>query len=200
VQTCIPVVRPTRSAAPSFEPISLQEAKRQLGIPDAVDQHDVDVADLITFAREQVERDAMLVVATGTFTTKRTEWGHGDYFDLPSSLRPVTAIGSIVYVNTSGSSTTWSSSEYTLETSTYYPVVRLNYGYSWPALRGDINGITVTATAGYAQASVPKRVKLAVILKLQELWLTRQGMQKESDLSTKAYDAIVGQLRNEVYA
>jgi uncharacterized phiE125 gp8 family phage protein len=200
METCYPISKPVRTAAPSFEPLTLQEAKRQLGIADVVDQYDSDVTDLITFAREQVERDSMLVVATGAFTVKRTDWSYGDYFELPSSLRPCTAVTAITYVATDGTVTAWSTSQYSLDTYTIAPTVKLVYGYSWPTIRGDINGITITATAGYAQTAVPKRVKHAVILKLQELWQTRQGMQKESDLSAKAYESIVNQLRHEVYA
>lgn len=200
MSTCLPVTIPQRTASPSFEPLTLQEAKRQLAIADVVDQHDSDVDDLITFAREQLERDAMLVVATGAFTVKRTEWGYGDYFELPSSLRPCSAVTAITYVDTAGSTQTWATAQYSLDTYTIAPTVKLAYGYTWPTIRGDINGITITATAGYAQAAVPKRIKQAVILKLQELWQTRQGMQKEADLSAKAYDSIVSNLRHEVYA
>ncbi len=200
MQTCYPISKPARTAVPSFEPLTPQEAARQLGIAESVEHFTLDVIDLVTVAREQVERDAMLVVATGAHTVKRTDWGHGDYFELPSSLRPCTAVTAITYVAGDGTVTTWSTSQYALDTYTITPTVKLAYGYSWPTIRGDINGITITATAGYAAASVPKRIKQAVILKLQELWHTRQGMQKEADLAAKAYDSVVSQLRHEVYA
>lgn len=173
---------------------------RQLGIPEAADQHYADLQDLIAFAREQVERDAMLVVATGTFTVKRTDWGYGEYFELPSSLRPCSAVTAITYAATDGTVTTWSTSEYSLDTYTMQPIVKLGYGYTWPTLRGDINGITITATAGYAQTAVPKRIKEAVVLRLRAEWLARMELMKESDLSMTAYERVVNQLRHEVYA
>jgi uncharacterized phiE125 gp8 family phage protein len=198
--TCYPISKPVRSAVPTFEPITVAEAKRQLGLAVAVTQHDVPIGELVTFAREQVERDAMLVVATGTFTVKRTDWGYGEFFELPSSLRPVSAVTAITYVDTAGTTTTWSTSQYAVDTATIAPIVKLAYGYTWPALRGDINGVTITATAGYAQTAIPKRVKQAVILRLQHEWQTQMGEQREADLSLQAYERIVGQLRHEVYA
>jgi uncharacterized phiE125 gp8 family phage protein len=198
--TCYPISKPVRSAVPTFEPITVAEAKRQLGLAVAVTQHDVPIGELVTFAREQVERDAMLVVATGTFTVKRTDWGYGEFFELPSSLRPVSAVTAITYVDTAGTTTTWSTSQYAVDTATIAPIVKLAYGYTWPALRGDINGVTITATAGYAQTAIPKRVKQAVILRLQHEWQTQMGEQREADLSLQAYERIVSQLRHEVYA
>jgi uncharacterized phiE125 gp8 family phage protein len=200
MQTCYPISHPVRSAVPTFEPISLDEAKQQLGLLGN-GAHDGYLASLITFAREQVEKDAMLVCATGTFTTKRTEFGYGDYFELPSSLKPISSLTSIVYTATDGTATTWSSSQYALDTSPAIPIVKLNYGYIWPTIRGDINGITITVVAGYATALViPQRVKQAVVLKLQEEWHTRMGEAKEADLAMKCYERIIDQLRAEVYA
>lgn len=200
MQTCYPVSKPVRTASPTFEPVSLAEAKRQLGVAEGLTHHDQDINGLITFAREQVERDAMLVVATGAHTVKRTYWGCANYFELPSSLRPCTAVSAITYVDSSGTVATWGTSEYSLDTFTMQPIVKLAYGYVWPTLRGDINGITITATAGYAQAAVPTRVKEAVILKLREEWLTRMEMGKEAESNLKGYERVINQLRHEVYA
>jgi hypothetical protein len=78
VSTCLPVSHPVRSAVPPFEPITLDEAKQQLGL-QGNDAHNQWLLDEIAFAREQVEKDAMVVCATGTFTWKITEFG-GEYF------------------------------------------------------------------------------------------------------------------------
>jgi uncharacterized phiE125 gp8 family phage protein len=195
-----PVTKPVRSAVPTFEPITLEEAKQQLGL-QGNESHNQWLLDGIAFAREQVEKDAMVVCATGTFTWKRTVFASGDYFELASNLKPVSSIASIVYTAVGGSSTTFSALAYTLDTSPAIPIVRLNDGYSWPTLRGDINGITITLVAGYAsQGVIPQRIKQAVILKVQELWQVRMEMHREAESSMTAYDRIVNSLRGGVYA
>lgn len=197
--TCLPISHPVRSAVPTFEPITLDEAKQQLGL-QGNGAHDTWLLSEITAVREQAERDAMLVCATGTFTWKFTEF-YGDYFELPSSLKPVSSITSIVYIDTTGSSTTLSSAYYALDTSPAIPIVKLNYGYSWPALRGTINGVTVTLVAGYASvALIPQRIKQAVKMKLTEAWHIRLEMFKEAESDGKCYDRLINNLRAEVYA
>lgn len=199
VQTCYPISKPTRSAAPTFEPISLDEAKAQCGLTGN-GAHDQTLSDFIATAREAVEHDAMLVCCTGTYTAKRTVWGV-DYFELPSSLRPVTAVTAITYVATDGTATTWSASEYAVDTYTLLPIVKLAHGYTWPSLRGDINGITITVTAGYAsQALIPKRVKDAVKLHLHYEWLLKMESFKEAESAMVAYERVVNLLRQEIYA
>lgn len=201
METCYPISIPVRSAVPTFEPVTVQEVKRKLGIADAVDQYDLDMSGWITSARKQLERQAMLVCATGTFTVKRTGWGPGDYFELPSSLRPCSAVTAITYVDSAGATQTWSTSQYSLDTFTIQPIVKLGYGYVWPSLRGDINGITITATAGYASAAlVPDDVKDAIAMRIRAMWSEQMGDEKASKLSQSAYENMAEQLRHEVYA
>lgn len=198
---CYPPSVPVRSAVPTFEPITLDEARKQCGIASSIDFHDEEFTRLIKESREKVEKDALLICCTGTYTFKRTDWGNKEWWELPSELRPVTAIGSIAYINSGGTSTTWSSLEYSLDTYSIVPLVRLNYGYSWPSLRGDHNGITVTATVGYATAGViPERIKAAVKL---WLWIRfEESMDSGKDLrvAVQRYESLIEGLRREVYA
>jgi uncharacterized phiE125 gp8 family phage protein len=198
--TCYPPTKPTRSAVPTFEPVTLEEAKAQCRV-EGLDHHDSDLGRLIKEAREQVERDALLVCATGSYTFKMTDFGGRAWFELPSSLRPVTAVTAITYVATDGTVTTWSTSEYSLDTYSIVPTVRLVYGYSWPVLRGDYSGITVTATVGYAsQTAIPERVKAAVKL---WLWIRfEEEMNPTQDMrrAVERYESLVEGLRRDVYA
>lgn len=175
----LPITKPVRSADPTFEPITLAEAKKQVGLADGVQYHDEHLNSLIKTAREQVEHDTGIVLATGTFVWKFTDWPCEEWFEIPS-IRPVSSITSIVYTASDGTATTWSSSNYTLETSTVTPMVRLAYLQSWPTLRGDINGITVTMVAGYAtQLTIPNTLKDLVKLQLQIGWLLRNESDAE---------------------
>lgn len=202
MQTSYPISKPARSASPAaFEVVSLQEAKDQVRVAESNAEFDPMLLEYITTAREQVERDGLLVAATGTYTIKRTTWGKYDWLELPSSLRPVTSITSITYVDTSGATVTFSSSQYSLDTYAITPIVKLGHGYVWPAIQSDINGITITAVAGYASAAaVPKRIKEAVRLHISQAWHTFLGEMKEADAAQKAYERVVNLLRQEIYA
>lgn len=91
-------------------------------------------------------------------------------------LRPVTSITSIVYTATDGTSTTWTASEYGLEAGTTKPFVKLNHGYVWPTVRGDINGVVLTFVAGFASvAALPEEFRVAVLLQTHIQFLDSLG-------------------------
>lgn len=175
METCLPTSKPNRSSLPTFEPVTLEEAKKQLDIADGVAHHDAEILRLIVEAREHVEHDTGIVACTGTFVYRMTEFV-GDWFAIPD-VRPITAITSITYTDTAGATATFSSGDYVLDTNGVKQFVRLGYGKSWPTLRGDVNGITVTFVAGYAtQATIPMAFKHAVLLKLTGNFENRQGV------------------------
>lgn len=196
---CSPITRPVRSSEPTItqEPVTVAEAKRQLGLGDDADQFDSKIQELITSAREQVESDTNLVCYTGTYTWKFTEFPCRDWLELPD-LRPVTSITSIIYVATDGTTTTWGSSNYTFESSGLHQFIRLNYGCTWPVTRCDINGVTVTMVAGYATvAAVPKRLKQAVLMRLTRDFEDREGMERTDG---SAYERLCELLRTRSYS
>jgi uncharacterized phiE125 gp8 family phage protein len=196
--TC-PITRPVESAAPTFEPLELKEAKYQCGIAQDGSYDDEWLRDNITAARQQVEEDTGLAICTRTFTQKFTDWPSDEGLEI--HLRPVTAISSIVYLDTSGASTTLSSSIYVAPDSTMVtPLIRLAYSQNWPALRGDINGITVTFVAGYASAVViPKRVKEAVKLALHVMWLRHMENNAEADRQQAGYERQIAKITRSSY-
>lgn len=182
---------------PTFEPVTLNEAKKQCEIALAIGAHDEHLTRLIQAAREVVEHDTGLAICTGAYTWKFTNWPCTDYFEIPG-VRPVTAVSSIVYVDTSGTSTTWTASEYVLETSTVTPIVRLAYGESWPSLRGDLNGVTVTLTAGYATPLVvPQVVKQAVLLALHIAWL--EHSEVDPSRQQEGYERVIARIMRSTY-
>lgn len=193
----LPVSRPTRSAVPTFEPVTLTEAKKQCELADAVTHHDEHLGSLIKFARESVEHETGIVACTGTFVYRMTDWPANDWFPLPD-VRPITSVSSIVYVDSAGASTTFSSGDYALDTNAVKPFVKLNYGDSWPTLRGDINGITVTFVAGYAsQSAVPQLFKQAVLLLVAREFANREGMETKS--FADGYQRVINLLMRSSY-
>lgn len=143
------------------------------------DSEDEKISDLITMARELVEADTGLVIGSSTWTYKLDEWP-ADYVTLP--LRPVPSLTSIVYVDTAGTSTTWSASNYSLDTSRVVPVIFPAYQVVWPSTRDQENSITVTMTAGYATAAlVPKVLKQLVLLAMSREYGDREGMAERDE-------------------
>lgn len=178
----IPAVKPKRTTAPMFEqePVTIEQAKRQCRVGEQNTYDDGLFRDLIIGAREQLERDASIACYTGEYTIKKTYWTEfaDGWFEL--NLRPITAITSIAYVATDGTSTTWDSANYSLDTYGVVPFVKLGHDLTWPSLRGDINGITVTCTAGYATvAAIPQRIKQAVLLHVHYHYLLSVGEKDE---------------------
>lgn len=194
----LPTTKPIRSADPTFEPITLAEAARQVGVAEGISYHNETLGSLIKTAREQVEHDTGRVCATGAFTWTFTDWPCETWFEIPS-VRPVTSITSIVYTAADGTSTTWSSANYVAPTQhEVTPTVKLAYLQSWPTLRGDINGVTVTFVGGYAtQAAVPQSLKQAVLLQVSIGWMLRN--EQDSSGMVEGYERHLTRLLRSTY-
>lgn len=97
-----------------------------------------------------------------TWRLKMDVWP-ADAIILP--LSPLSSVTSITYTDTAGTSQTWSSSEYTVDTDNNPGRITPAYGYTWPASVRDIeNAITVTHVVGYGatSASVPEPIRVAI--------------------------------------
>jgi len=191
VYSCYPITKPIRSTEPAFEaePLTVEDAKRQCGVADGNDYRDADFRRWIVSARRQVEHDAEIVFYTGTFTWKLSRFPVADWLEIPL-VRPVSSITSITYPDNAGATQTWSSSEYTLKEA-MSPVIELNYGFTWPAIREVVNGITVTLVAGHATVfAMPQQYIDAVILKVRSHYLTSLGEDTKGD--EMAYESMIG--------
>lgn len=192
----------TRSATPAFEPVSRAEVKKHLEIADSYAAHDSMIDALIVQAREKVEHDADVVTATGTFVWKTDQWPDSQIIELP--VRPVSAITSIQYVDYAGTTQTWSSSNYSLDTRRVRHAVIVAYGAILPTVRGHTNDVTFTFVAGYANAeSVPQLVKQAMLLDVSREFFDRTG---ESDRMLvdvvgyqRSYEMIIRRLQRSTY-
>lgn len=149
-----------RTSDPTAEPVELSAVKAALRIDHNND--DSELTSLISVARRAVERDTRRSLITQTWTLKLDEWPW-PVIRLP--MPPIQSVTSITYVDADGSTQTWSSDEYDVFTNDEPAVIALAYEKTWPTLRGDRRGITVTYTAGYGgtHASVPFGLQRAVI-------------------------------------
>jgi uncharacterized phiE125 gp8 family phage protein len=170
--------KPVRTVAPTFEPITLEEAKLHLRVTD--DSEDEAINNLIQFARELVEADTSSAVCSSTWTYKLDDWPTGNAIELP--LRPIQSVSSITYLDTAGATQTWSSSNYTLDTGRVTPAIFLAYLAEWPTIRPIENAVTVTVTAGYATAAaVPQVFKQLVLLAMSREYGDREGVMQRTE-------------------
>lgn len=195
---CHPISEPVRSSEPTVEPVSKDEVKRQCSLPLEVGDRDEQLAAWIVQARAQVEHDARIVCYTGTYTYKMTEWPDEDWFSIPG-LRPISSVTSIAYVDGAGATQTWSSSNYALDTSSTRPFIKLAYGATWPAVRGDINGITVTVVAGYASVAAMPHTLKQTVLKAAHILFLQQQETRDIDKEYQCYDRLIALLRKGAY-
>jgi uncharacterized phiE125 gp8 family phage protein len=150
---------------PAAEPVTLAEAKLQLKIDDTAD--DTRIAGLIKTARIICEGFSNRAYITQTIALSLDEFP--DRIILP--MPPLQIINSIKYIDSGGVERTLDISVYDKDIVSEPGRVFLKYNQSWPAVRGDINGITIDYDAGYGDADdVPEHFKDAIKLQMEYLY------------------------------
>ena len=154
--------KPVESAAPTWEPVTLAEAKRQCKIAASTTYHDAALWDIIQGVRDRVERETSLSLVSRTWTETLDDWpGSGIHLQ----RRPVTAVDSIKYQDTADSEQTLDSGNYVLDTYATRPTIWWDADATLPSLSDERSAVTVTYTAGYAsRATVPPLLKQAILL------------------------------------
>lgn len=106
-----------------------------------------------------------------------------EYFDRwPRVIRPqwspLIAITSIRYIDSSGVWQTLDAAAYIVDAASEPGRIVEAYGYSWPGVRGDANGIEVTYTAGYGALAddVPAEVRHAILLLVGDWYGNREDI------------------------
>jgi uncharacterized phiE125 gp8 family phage protein len=163
-----------RLTAPSAEPVTLAEAKSHCRV-DIADE-DTLIQGYIATAREWVEDYIdRAIVGQRLMLTLDTFPGE---IELPRP--PMIASGTatavvITYVaNDSGTTATLATTSYRVDRDSTPGVIRTLYNGSWPSHIIDQNSVTVSWWAGYGDAaSVPQRVKTAILMCVHELYTNR---------------------------
>lgn len=185
-------------SATTVEPLQLSEAKKHLEIADADTAHDEHLQNLIQQAREQVEHDCQVCLISRTVTEKFNWSGDEEYWQL--YFRPVTAITSITYYDTTNTQQTFSASLYSLDADRRR--IWLNSNAAWPTTYDRWDAISVAYTAGYGAngGAVPKMFKQAMLLLIGYYFEERTMMGNEIITGGfKAYENLLARMKRSNY-
>ncbi len=176
------VLIPRLVTPPTVEPVTNQECKDHLRV-DHDDENDY-IDTLITTARQRIEATLNRTLITTTWKVTLDNfpnsywwnvWTCGNqWLELP---RPrLLTVSSIVYTSQDGTPTTWSSSNYNVDTQSEPGRVMPIYTGFWPIPRWDMATVAITYTAGYGAtaASVPACIKHALKLLVSHYYELRE--------------------------
>ena len=162
---------------PATEPVSLSEAKAHLRV-DGTDE-DALITALITAARQKVEDWLGRALITQTLVYMRDEWPEGDEMALPGGQ--LLSLVSVKYKDSAGAEYTFG--DVVADTQSIPGRIVLDYGCLWPTsvTLHPVNPICVEYTAGYGAtaASVPAKIKQAILLLVGELYRNREETTAE---------------------
>lgn len=152
--------------APATLPVTVDEVKLRLRIDAADDAADVSL--LIASATDHVEKYCNTPLVSRTVEVKCDSFADMAY--LP--VAPVSAVTSIVYVDTAGVEQTLHDTVYDLRGDGLSAMIVPKLGQVWPAVQSG-SRITLTATVGYAE--VPAAVKHAILLFIADAYAVREN-------------------------
>lgn len=169
---------------PTGEPLTLAEARAHLRVTHT--DEDALIARLITVAREHIDGPGGILgraILPQTWALSLDGFPSGD-IALP--LPPLASVDSIDYTDTDGAPQTVSASVYGVDGAA--GIVYLKFGQSWPTARDERGAVVVTFTCG--DASVPERLRAAMLLHIADLYANREA-QGEALTPNAAYDALL---------
>lgn len=165
----------TVTTAPTLEPISLDEAKRQARITDT--DSDAILESYIATAREACEAYTNRGLLTQTVKAVYDDFAHVMPLPLAAPLQSVT---SVKYYDSDGTLQTLATSVYDTDTVVRPGAVVLKVNQTWPALQGDRrNGrVEIIYVVGWTSALlVPEQIKQGIRMYVTYLDLDRDGME-----------------------
>lgn len=171
----------TLVTGPTDEPVTRAQAKLAARIQSTSEDSLID--GFIAAAREQVEIDSDLKLMPQTWLLTLDAWPADGEIPLP--ITPVSAVA-VGYLDTSDGSQTWDSSNYYTDFKQVPPRLMVKPNKSFPSLSQRNAAVSITITAGFANAgAVPQRAKQAICL-LVGHWY--QNRELASDRNTKAVE------------
>ena len=176
---------PSTVTARTTEPVSLEEARRQLNVFH--DDDDLLIGSIIASAVDHVEKYTGTAVAAQTVEIKCDSFA--DFAHVPAA--PLTSV-TISYVDADGANQTIAGSDYELRADGMQVSIVPAYGKLWPAKRLG-SRITVTAQAGYSV--FPPAIKHAILLWVADAYERREN---SADEGFSAFDALLCNFRRNL--
>lgn len=148
--------------APAALAVSVDEIKAHCRITSTVE--DTYLETLINAATEHVEQITGRKLVSQTWKLLLDEWPGDAEITLP--FGECSAVSSIKYTDSDAVETTWSDSDYVVDTDSVPGRVVIGYGLSWPSVELlHVNPIVVEFVSGYGGAdAVPAALKHATKL------------------------------------
>jgi len=122
-------MKTTIDTVPTIEPITRALFKEHGRI--VIDDDDDYIDNLIKTARRQVEQITGRALITQTWIYYMDGWPRSNYFELP--YPPLQSVTSVKYLESDATVSTWSSSEYIVDTDSEPGRIVLDYGESFPS-------------------------------------------------------------------
>jgi uncharacterized phiE125 gp8 family phage protein len=179
-----------RTTAPAVEPVTLAEAKAHCRVDISTD--DALIQGYITTAREWVEDYIDRALVTQQLVMKLDAFPAEIELPRPPMIASGTATAvTITYVTgDAGGTVTLAASQYRVDRDSTPGIVRNLYAGSWPSHLLDQNSVTVSWWAGYGDAaSVPQRVKSAILMCVHELY-EKRGDGHMPDAAKRLLDTV----------
>jgi uncharacterized phiE125 gp8 family phage protein len=176
---------------PTAEPLSYEQAKAFLRLPDDTDT--AYVLSLITAARSKVEQDTGLLLMTQTWDLSFDEFPSDA---IRPAACPLQSVTSITTVSVAGASSVLAATNYQVDIASMPGRIVLSDSGAWPTDLRDTHAITIRLVAGYASAAlVPEPLKLAMQQILSVYYQHRTGMTMVLPPRWLGYDALIAPYR-----
>lgn len=163
-------IRATATVANQTAPFSVTIIRKL-----ATHQDDTYLTSLFEIARTWVEDYTRRALITQTWYFYYDSWPSENYILVPKPPLTTTDL-TVIYTDSAGTPTTWSSSYYIIDTDSTPGRIVLGYGQAWPSTAlYPKNPIKVTAICGYGATSayVPEGIKQTILVMITDLYENR---------------------------
>ena len=187
---------PVLVTPPAEEPVTLAEAKLQCRIEAGDTDQDALLELYLDAAVSHLDGYSGVL---GRCLVQQT-WRQ-DFDGLCQALRlpmPALSVTSVELVDEAGAPTVVAGASYELQHDALGSFVRMADGYASPVTLTESRGVRVTFVAGYgAAASVPSRVRLAILLLVSHWYQNREAVNvgNITSLMPLAFDELIRPLR-----
>ena len=163
---------PRCTTAPTAEPLDLPQALAHLRVDDAYSNDYVTT--LITAARQQAEDRTERALMPSTWALRLPAFPTADGGSIELLRPPLISVASVQYLDAAGTLQTVSPAAYLVDVQSQ-PGRLLPLSGSWPATANHPQAVTITYTAGYANAAaVPAPIKQWMLLAIGDMFATRE--------------------------